>query len=961
MRGRNNRAGRWMLLLAAWGLCIFLLTCNALNSFPSGEALPSLFLAHFGFSSFTALIYLSVGSLVWLFARQRQVALWLFVFSLSLMVTFANETVSSSKRPFFTAITNVSVVLALASCAVLLLHFPYDYLAVLKECQQTHSKRSTHYTCWLIRGYIGTLLTFAGLVSAYILAKSMLRSTLPTWLDTVVGLYYIVAVVCILWTTIGAYCFSRDLRIRQQLLLLVIGILLACVPALFLTALPQTLHMPLYTIDGQVSTLPLLLLPLALGYSILRYQILVVDRYIRRTVAWVVGVISLALLCYLVVLASRIIFTGPELLLTQVICVTAIMAVSGPSIWWLARIATERLFFPEIRYYRRHMQRPESLERESFDLNKASELLILAAMQAFETREVCLYMLDERSGYYHLSPASDNYQGQGVMRGQLPEQLASFTQLFGKGDINRVEAHHPVLLRISSAPRPLFLREALEDRNDSLSGLARYLVTTPEEKIDPLLVPVRAQGKMIAILCLGERGDGRAYAGPDFEVIYLLLSHFSSMLETARLYVQASRHVAVLNTLYSASARLERAYLSIEEVAAAYATVVAEAMGGAAEIWLYVPERAILRRAVHAGTGPSLLQSAWIQQLQNQDWSAYFQEGSRRGTAPLKPPPACLTHLSGEPFVWLPLCKGQRRMGVLLLSFPGPRAFSVEEKRILGMFARQCAAAMENAQITIALRSAYERQKELDHLKDQFIMTASHELRTPLTAVQGYIELLREYNDELSAETRTEFIQKAHRGCDELALMVGNIMDASRLPTEAEQIRLAPVELISSVRHVVEIMDAIIKREQRQVKQIIAPGVFVQADDLRLRQILLNLMSNALKYSPAGTPISVLAMQGQGLIKISVRDAGLGVPLKEQEKLFERFIRLERDMNSPVRGAGLGLYITKRLVEAMGGRLWVESSGVPGEGSTFSFTLQRAVLPQQMLNSTVPLLAQRGN
>lgn len=300
-------------------------------------------------------------------------------------------------------------------------------------------------------------------------------------------------------------------------------------------------------------------------------------------------------------------------------------------------------------------------------------------------------------------------------------------------------------------------------------------------------------------------------------------------------------------------------------------------------------------------------------------------------------------------------------MGVLLLSFSDPHIFSVEEKRILGMFARQCAAAMENAQITIALRSAYERQKELDHLKDQFIMTASHELRTPLTAIQGYIELLREYNDELSTETRTEFIQKAHRGCDELALMVGNIMDASRLPGEAEQIHLAPVELVSSVRHVLEIMEAMIKREERQVKPLIAPGLFVQADDLRLRQILLNLLSNALKYSPAGTPISILAVQGQGLVKISVRDNGLGVPLEEQSRLFERFIRLERDMNSPVRGAGLGLYITKRLVEAMGGRLWVESSGVPGEGSTFSFTLQRAVLPQQMLNSTVPLVAQRGN
>lgn len=276
------------------------------------------------------------------------------------------------------------------------------------------------------------------------------------------------------------------------------------------------------------------------------------------------------------------------------------------------------------------------------------------------------------------------------------------------------------------------------------------------------------------------------------------------------------------------------------------------------------------------------------------------------------------------------------------------------------MFARQCAAAMENAQITIALRAAYERQKELDQLKDQFIMTASHELRTPLTAVQGYIELLSQFNDELSAETRTEFIEKAHRGCDELALMVGNIMDASRLQIEAERVHLVPVELASSVHHVMEILEAVTTREQRPVNLAISPGLSVMADELRLRQILLNLVSNALKYSPPGTTIQILALQGQGLVKVSVRDYGLGVPLEDQQRLFERFVRLERDINSPVRGAGLGLYITKRLVEAMGGRLWVESSGIPGEGSTFSFTLQRAAISQNLANVTSPLLARQG-
>lgn len=962
-RGRRRRAGRWLLISVVSLLCAFLLAINALDFFPQGNNLSTLHLASFGFSALTALVYLAVGSLVWLFARQRGVARLLLCFSLAMMVTFANKTASDSRDALFVTATGISVVVALASFAILLLVFPFDYLAALKARQQRKHRGGVCCGRLFIGLYIGGHITFACLVSGYALAKNVLAYQPPAWMDTLVSLYYVLALVCILLTILGSYLLAHDLRIRQQLLLFVIGGVLACAPILFLTALPQALNLSNhYIVDGEWSSLPLLLLPLALGYSILRYQILIFDLYIRRSVAWAVGAIGLAVLCYLVIVLSGKVFAESHLRLEHIITVTLTMALLGPLTWWLARLTTERLFFPEYRRYRLHMQRPELLTRETFDLNKAAELLLLATMQAFETQEVCLYVLDEQTGFYHLAPALENSHAQGVMRGQLLWQLASFTQVFGNGSVDVVEARHPVIQRLVAARRPLFLHEALNGERGNPAGLSHYLVTSPLEEVDPLLVPVRAQGKLIGVLCLGERGDGQMYAGPDFEFIHLLLARFSSMLETARLYVQASRHVTVLNALYSASARLERTYLHLEEVAAAYAQVAAEAMQAAAEIWLYVPERVALYRVVHAGQGPSLLPQEWVGQLQEQDWSACFQEGTGQPGSPIRPRqvPACLAHLDGTPFAWLPLCKGQRRLGALVLSFVHPHVFSLEEKRVLGMFARQCAAAMENAQITIALREAYERQRELDQLKDQFIMTASHELRTPLTAVQGYIELLNEYNDALSAETRTEFIQKAHRGCDELALMVGNIMDASRLQTEAERLRLIPVELASSVRHVMEILESVTTRERRAVNLAIAPGLSVLADELRLRQILLNLVSNALKYSPAGTTIQVLALQGQGLVKISVRDYGLGVPPEEQQRLFERFVRLERDINSPVRGAGLGLYITRHLVEAMGGRLWVESSGVPGEGSTFSFTLQRAAVSQRLADEASPLLARRG-
>jgi len=253
------------------------------------------------------------------------------------------------------------------------------------------------------------------------------------------------------------------------------------------------------------------------------------------------------------------------------------------------------------------------------------------------------------------------------------------------------------------------------------------------------------------------------------------------------------------------------------------------------------------------------------------------------------------------------------------------------------------------------LRAAYERQKELDAQKDQFIMIASHELRTPLTSVQGYVELLCDHHDMLTPETRIEFLHKARMGCDELNLVVGHLTDANLVLGHLEKIRLHPVSLSLTVQHVLEILNTIIERERRPVIVYIDSHLSVFADDLRLRQVLLNLISNALKYSPPGTRIEVSAVEEQGEVQVSVRDYGLGVPLEKQPRLFERFMRLERDLNSSVRGSGLGLYICERFVSAMSGRVWVESSGVPGEGCVFTFVLRSATVDQVPEIETVEL------
>jgi signal transduction histidine kinase len=260
-------------------------------------------------------------------------------------------------------------------------------------------------------------------------------------------------------------------------------------------------------------------------------------------------------------------------------------------------------------------------------------------------------------------------------------------------------------------------------------------------------------------------------------------------------------------------------------------------------------------------------------------------------------------------------------------------------------FVEQAGVPFINAQLYQDLQTAHQRLQELDQLKDQFMVTASHELRTPLTAVQGYIELLAQFDDQLPWEQRRDFLQKARRGCEELVVMLGNVMDASRLEVEAgiRPALLKPVSVHDAVESILVLIEPQITQEQREAYVHIQPRLFALADPARLRQVLMNISVNALKYSHPQTPIAFRAQammnQNEPCVVISVSDKGKGITPQDQSQLFQRFVRLESDVNSPVRGSGLGLYISRRLIEAMGGKIWIESKGIPGEGSTFHIQL----------------------
>jgi len=246
------------------------------------------------------------------------------------------------------------------------------------------------------------------------------------------------------------------------------------------------------------------------------------------------------------------------------------------------------------------------------------------------------------------------------------------------------------------------------------------------------------------------------------------------------------------------------------------------------------------------------------------------------------------------------------------------------------------------------------RLDQLEQLKDQFITNVNHELRNPTMALQGYIELLRLRHEKVTPERRGQLIERAARASDDLVALLTSVLETQRFDSGAQEFTAEAVNVCATLEDAARLIDP---REgnmiERELHVHIPEALEVWGEQVRLRQILTNLLSNALKYSSNGTPVEVLAHTvleahpGEGrpwrstasaarqTVEIQVRDHGLGIPPEQKPLLFKRFVRLPRDLASNVVGNGLGLHLCRILAEAMGGTIWVESTGVEGEGSTF--------------------------
>lgn len=263
----------------------------------------------------------------------------------------------------------------------------------------------------------------------------------------------------------------------------------------------------------------------------------------------------------------------------------------------------------------------------------------------------------------------------------------------------------------------------------------------------------------------------------------------------------------------------------------------------------------------------------------------------------------------------------------------------------LMQIARQQAVAAEQAHLLASLKEsqamlAYEQEHRMNTLKDQFLLNVSHELRTPLTVLGGYLDLLDEHYEHLDAAGRTRALREALKSREELSNLVDRVLDATRVAGDLPSIKSEIIDIYPFLQEVLERLVPLYVQDYA-VRLHIPEQIMVRADPQFLRQVLSNLLSNISKYVPAQTEIRIEAAQADpsSPVCLSIQDAGPGIPVEELPLLFGKFVRLKRDLTSATPGTGLGLYICKQLIEAMGGRIWVESPACEGTGSRFCLAL----------------------
>lgn len=264
-------------------------------------------------------------------------------------------------------------------------------------------------------------------------------------------------------------------------------------------------------------------------------------------------------------------------------------------------------------------------------------------------------------------------------------------------------------------------------------------------------------------------------------------------------------------------------------------------------------------------------------------------------------------------------------IGGLFFGHDEPGKFTKDHENLVVSIAAQAAIGIDNAIL-------YEEVKALNDKKDEFIGLASHELKTPLTSIGGYLQILSRMNND---ENGKKFIDKTLQQLKKLTTLVNDLLDVSKIEAGKLQLDIEEFDLTELVTETVELIGHS-SPKHHLILECKSPSCRIKSDARRIEQVLINLLTNAIKYSPAADKVNITLDCETQVVKVGIRDYGNGIPADKLPHIFSRFYRVE-DANPNISGLGIGLYLSQEIITRLKGKLWVESE--MGKGSTFWFEL----------------------
>ncbi len=455
-----------------------------------------------------------------------------------------------------------------------------------------------------------------------------------------------------------------------------------------------------------------------------------------------------------------------------------------------------------------------------------------------------------------------------------------------------------------------------------------------------ICVPVLSRERVIGVIEILNRRDRTPFTVQEMELLIALAAQTSIVIENARLYASTDQALAERVRELSIMQEIDRqlnATLDFERVMDLTLDWAVELTGADAGVLGLVMEEVVESVAVRGHAQAE--RQAWpvgeglVGQVSMTGEMLYYPRLDERSVGP-SGRPATRSALA------VPIVREQKVIGVLALESDREEGFSEEHRALASRLADHAAIAIENARL-------YAEVKRANESKSEFVSAVSHELKAPMTSIKGYAELLKLTAGDSLAPNQLELLGIILSNVERMQNLIGDLLQLARLESGRIELDRYPVSLSSAVgetllslRHSVEKQGLVLKVE---IPADLPP---VYADPMRLSQILTNLIGNAIKYTPRGGTITISAGvrteeredgKAEQMVWCTVRDSGIGISPEDQERLFQRFFRANHPHVRRQHGTGLGLFITRMLVEMHGGEIWFESE--LGRGSAFSFTV----------------------